>query len=170
MKNKQNVTIYVFIFLVVLAFAIEEAIKDYDWFEKGVGMIQTLIENIGEIGLAVATILFVVRWVKISKKDIELRLKELESNEEQNNDNIKIETVNAKERDTNKLRFVIEMIRFSNYTQLDIKYRYSDGMIDNFIRSLKDEKIKVKEILIKKYNYRATEADKIINKYYSNYK
>jgi len=163
MRKKYNSTILAFIFIVIISFAIEEAIKDSIWFSKLVGMIKTLIENIGEIGLAVATILFVVRWVKISNSNIKNRIEKLEK--------LKPDKLLETEiNESNKISFIVEIVRFSNYRQLETEFKNSDGMIRNFIRGLDEEKKKVKEIMVNKYNYRKSEAEKIINEYYNNYK
>ena len=68
------------------------------------------------------------------------------------------------------LRYVIEMIRFPNYKRLEKEYMFGDNAISSFKMMLNEEKQKVKQALINRYDYKSTEADKMINEYYSNYK
>mgnify|MGYP001485203200 CR=1 FL=1 len=66
-KNNQPktlISIGLWIILVIIAFAIEESIKDFEWFKNLTGMIKTILQNFALFVFFITTIILVYLLIK----------------------------------------------------------------------------------------------------------
>jgi hypothetical protein len=147
--------VLLFIALSIANLLLEEYVKNTKWFNQMIAIPKFIFENL--------TILFLIFYMAYFIWRIEKKIAIIQMNgftEYPKNSNLD---------ENEKLRISIELVRFTNFKSVESNLKYNDGAINSFLALLSEEKAKVKDILVKKFDFKTSDANDLVENYYKKY-